>query len=129
MNHRRLLQTLTKTEKQVKYLVLRQTLLQPLLHLGWQKDALEKGIRKQFLFSDFGECFSFMTRFDIWARGLGRSMLISILFYEFRLLIERVAITAEKSNHHPEWFNVYNKLDIYLSTHDVNGLSHRFALF
>lgn len=34
-----------------------------------------------------------------------------------------VAIFAEKINHHPEWFNVYNKVKITMSTHDVNGLS------
>lgn len=36
-----------------------------------------------------------------------------------------VALAAEKSNHHPEWFNVYNKVQITLSTHDVSGLSQR----
>lgn len=37
----------------------------------------------------------------------------------------KVALQAEKMNHHPEWFNVYNKVDITLSSHDVNGLSPR----
>ena len=37
--------------------------------------------------------------------------------------MSRIAILAEKINHHPEWFNVYNKLDIVLSTHDVGGVS------
>lgn len=37
----------------------------------------------------------------------------------------RVAMKAEKMDHHPEWFNVYNKVNITLSSHDVNGLSHR----
>lgn len=37
----------------------------------------------------------------------------------------RVALVAEKMDHHPEWFNVYNKLQITLSTHDVSGLSQR----
>ncbi|XP_059159791.1 pterin-4-alpha-carbinolamine dehydratase-like [Physella acuta] len=37
----------------------------------------------------------------------------------------RIAIKADKMDHHPEWFNVYNKVQITLSTHDVGGLSHR----
>ena len=60
---------------------------------------LEKGrdaIRRTIVFADFSMCFSVMSR---------------------------IAILAEKINHHPEWFNVYNKLDIVLSTHDVGGVS------
>lgn len=37
----------------------------------------------------------------------------------------RVALLADKMDHHPEWFNVYNKVQVTLSTHDVNGLSGR----
>ncbi|MBL8971353.1 MAG: 4a-hydroxytetrahydrobiopterin dehydratase [Myxococcales bacterium] len=37
----------------------------------------------------------------------------------------RVALVAEKHDHHPEWFNVYNRVDITLSTHDAGGLSQR----
>lgn len=37
----------------------------------------------------------------------------------------RIAMRAEKLNHHPEWFNVYNKVDIKLTTHDVQGLSRK----
>jgi 4a-hydroxytetrahydrobiopterin dehydratase len=37
----------------------------------------------------------------------------------------RVALAAEKLDHHPEWFNVYNRVDIVLSTHDAGGLSDR----
>ena len=37
----------------------------------------------------------------------------------------RIAMQAEKMDHHPEWFNVYNKVNITLSSHDVNGLSQR----
>ena len=37
--------------------------------------------------------------------------------------MNRVALLAEKMNHHPEWFNVYNRVDVTLNTHDVGGLS------
>merc|ERR1719431_2230213 len=37
----------------------------------------------------------------------------------------RVALLADKMDHHPEWFNVYNRVDVTLSTHDVGGLSGR----
>lgn len=37
----------------------------------------------------------------------------------------RVALKADKMDHHPEWFNVYNKVQVTLSSHDVNGLSNR----
>jgi 4a-hydroxytetrahydrobiopterin dehydratase len=39
--------------------------------------------------------------------------------------MNRVALMAEKADHHPEWFNVYNRVDILLTTHDCNGLSAR----
>jgi pterin-4a-carbinolamine dehydratase len=39
--------------------------------------------------------------------------------------MNRVALLAEKIDHHPEWFNVYNKVQVTLSSHDVNGLSDR----
>lgn len=39
--------------------------------------------------------------------------------------MSRIALQAEKMDHHPEWFNVYNKVQITLSTHDANGLSHK----
>ena len=39
--------------------------------------------------------------------------------------MNRVALHAEKQDHHPEWFNVYNRVDILLSTHDCDGLSER----
>lgn len=52
----------------------------------------------EFKFTDFQEAWGFMTR---------------------------VALKAEKMNHHPEWFNVYNRVDVTLSTHDCQGLSQR----
>ena len=53
-------------------------------------------IYRSFKFADFSEAFAFMTR---------------------------VALLAEKDNHHPEWSNVYNRVEIVLSTHDAGGLS------
>ena len=69
--------------------------------LGWNicSENQQKGrdaIRKKMQFSNFSICFSVMCR---------------------------IAILAEKMNHHPEWFNVYNQLDIVLRTHDVGGIS------
>jgi 4a-hydroxytetrahydrobiopterin dehydratase len=64
----------------------------------WEYDHQARGIRRALSFADFAEAFAFMTR---------------------------VAIIAEKADHHPEWFNVYNRVDILLTTHDANGLSER----
>ncbi len=64
----------------------------------WTYDDDAKGIRRNLRFSDFAEAFGFMTR---------------------------VAILAEKADHHPEWFNVYNRVEILLTTHDAGGLSQR----
>uniref|UniRef100_A0A915JVW5 4a-hydroxytetrahydrobiopterin dehydratase n=1 Tax=Romanomermis culicivorax TaxID=13658 RepID=A0A915JVW5_ROMCU len=72
--------------------------LKPLLDNGWSMVVDRDAIRKQFSFKNFIDAFGFMTK---------------------------VAIKAEKMNHHPEWFNVYNKVDVTLSSHDVNGLSNR----
>lgn len=55
-------------------------------------------IERKLTFSDFGEAFGFMAR---------------------------VAIAADKADHHPEWFNVYNRVEITLTTHDAGGLSAR----
>ncbi|MBZ6075664.1 4a-hydroxytetrahydrobiopterin dehydratase [Microvirga puerhi] len=65
---------------------------------GWSLMEGRDAIRKQFVFADFGAAFAWMTR---------------------------VALAAEKANHHPEWFNVYNKVDVTLSTHDAGGLTRR----
>jgi 4a-hydroxytetrahydrobiopterin dehydratase len=64
----------------------------------WDYDGEARGIRRMLSFTDFAEAFAFMTR---------------------------VAIVAEKADHHPEWFNVYNRVEILLTTHDAGGLSER----
>ncbi|AWM89259.1 4a-hydroxytetrahydrobiopterin dehydratase [Microvirga sp. 17 mud 1-3] len=65
---------------------------------GWSLVEGRDAIRKQFVFDDFGAAFAWMSR---------------------------VALAAEKANHHPEWFNVYNRVDVTLSTHDAKGLTRR----
>ena len=74
----------------------RKTTLKPLLETGWSLDEDRDAISKEYKFDNFVEAFGFMTRAAIW---------------------------AEKWNHHPEWFNVYNKVQVTLTTHDVGGLS------
>ena len=67
---------------------------------GWTQKA--DGIERTYKFADFTHAFAFMAR---------------------------VALLAEKADHHPEWSNVWNKVDIRLTTHDAGGLSHKdFAL-
>jgi len=65
---------------------------------GWNLRGDGLAIERSFRFADFGEAFAFMTR---------------------------VAIAAEKADHHPEWSNVWNKVEIALTTHDAGGLSAR----
>jgi 4a-hydroxytetrahydrobiopterin dehydratase len=68
-------------------------------HLGdWDYDDARDAITRQFLFADFSQAFAFMTR---------------------------VAMLAEQQDHHPEWSNVWNRVDIMLTTHDAGGLSAR----
>ncbi|MGR3462490.1 MAG: 4a-hydroxytetrahydrobiopterin dehydratase [Roseovarius sp.] len=74
----------------------RKTTLQPLLENGWSMVEGRDAITKTFKFGDFVEAMGFIARAALW---------------------------AEKWNHHPEWFNVYNRVEIILSTHDVGGLS------
>lgn len=74
----------------------RETTLEPLLEDGWAMVEGRDAIKKTFEFKNFVDAFGFMTRVAIW---------------------------AEKWNHHPEWFNVYKTLEVTLSTHDVGGLS------
>ncbi len=64
----------------------------------WSWDEARGAIRREFRFADFNEAFGFMTR---------------------------IALAAERADHHPEWSNVYNRVDITLSTHDCGGLSQR----
>ncbi|RMX05778.1 4a-hydroxytetrahydrobiopterin dehydratase [Corticibacter populi] len=65
----------------------------------WQYAAERGGlIHRRFVLRDFTEAFAFMTQ---------------------------IALHAEKSDHHPEWRNVYNRVDITLTTHDAGGLSQR----
>ena len=63
---------------------------------GWREVKDRDAITKRFQFKDFNEAFGFMAR---------------------------AALVAEKLDHHPEWFNVYNKVDVTLSTHDAGGLT------
>lgn len=65
---------------------------------GWKHETERDGIAKRFVFADFVAAFGFMTR---------------------------VALLAEKADHHPEWSNVWNRVDILLTTHDADGLSMR----
>ena len=66
----------------------------------WTHQPVRDAITRRFTFDDFAQAFGFMTS---------------------------VAIIAEKMDHHPEWSNVYNRVDILLTTHDADGLSERDA--
>lgn len=74
----------------------RGPLLGPLLQNGWQMVEGRDAIAKTFVFENFVDAFGWMTRVAIW---------------------------AEKWNHHPEWSNVYKTVEVVLTTHDVDGLS------
>ena len=65
---------------------------------NWNLDQEKKSITRNFTFGNFIEAWGFMSK---------------------------VAILAEKHDHHPEWFNVYNQVRITLTTHDAGGLSKR----
>lgn len=70
-----------------------------LAELGnWKLAEKRDAIQRSFKFKNFNEAWGFMNR---------------------------VALLAEKDDHHPEWFNVYNRVDILLTTHDCDGLSTR----
>ena len=66
----------------------------------WTLRADGKALERSFKFADFNAAFGFMTR---------------------------VALYADKHDHHPEWSNVYNRVEITLTTHDADGLSQRDA--
>jgi 4a-hydroxytetrahydrobiopterin dehydratase len=65
---------------------------------GWSEAADGDAITKTFVFADFNAAFGFMTR---------------------------VALVAEKMDHHPEWFNVYRTVQVTLTTHDAGGVTDR----
>ncbi|GMR53368.1 hypothetical protein PMAYCL1PPCAC_23563, partial [Pristionchus mayeri] len=91
----------TSTPKRIKMALTaeeREKELSVLLSNGWKMTEGRDAIQKIYQFKDFNQAFGFMSR---------------------------VALKAEKMDHHPEWFNVYNKVDVTLSSHDVNGLSRR----
>ena len=67
-----------------------------LLVAGWVRSKGRDAIEKRFVFANFPAAFGWMTQVAIW---------------------------SEKMNHHPEWFNVYNKVDVVLTTHSAKGLS------
>ena len=64
----------------------------------WREVEGRDAITRSFKFRDFNQAFAFMTR---------------------------VALLSEKLDHHPEWFNVYNKVDVTLSTHDAGGITEK----
>jgi 4a-hydroxytetrahydrobiopterin dehydratase len=64
----------------------------------WTKVRGRDAIKRKFAFKNFNQAWRFMSR---------------------------VALLAKKMDHHPEWFNVYSKVEITLSTHDADGLSQR----
>ena len=65
---------------------------------GWAPAQGREAIQKSFKFKDFNAAFGFMAR---------------------------VALLAEKMDHHPEWFNVYNRVEVTLSTHDAGGVTDK----
>lgn len=65
---------------------------------GWTREAGRDAMTREFVFRDFNAAFAFMTQ---------------------------VALAAEKRDHHPEWFNVYNKVRVTLTTHDAGGITQK----
>ena len=63
---------------------------------GWEEAEGRDAIRRAYRFGDFNAAFGFMSR---------------------------VALMAEKLDHHPEWFNVYNRVEVVLATHDAGGVT------
>ena len=65
---------------------------------GWRFDASRHVLEKSFTFKNFSQAFAWMTRLALW---------------------------AEKVNHHPDWRNIYRQVDISLTTHDCDGVSEK----
>jgi 4a-hydroxytetrahydrobiopterin dehydratase len=65
---------------------------------GWSEVAGRDAISRKYTFADFNAAFGFMAR---------------------------AALVAEKLDHHPEWFNVYNRVEVTLATHDAGGVTER----
>lgn len=65
---------------------------------GWRYDAERRGLARTFRFADFSEAFGFMAR---------------------------VALAAERADHHPDWGNVWNRVEVLLTTHDAGGVTRR----
>lgn len=65
---------------------------------GWSYDEARKALYRRVALADFAEALALMVR---------------------------IGVEAEKADHHPEWFNVYNRIDIWLTTHDADGVSVR----
>jgi len=69
----------------------------------------------------------FLSEYSDWALQSDRDAVFkSFKFKNFSAawgFMNRCALLAEKMNHHPEWFNVYNRVDVTLTTHDADGLS------
>lgn len=65
---------------------------------GWTEVSGRDAISKTYKFADFNAAFGFMTR---------------------------VALKADQMDHHPEWSNVYNKVEVVLTTHDAKGVTHK----
>lgn len=63
---------------------------------GWSLEAARPALMKRFNFKDFSAAWAFMAQ---------------------------SALLAEKMDHHPEWFNVYNRVDVLLTTHDAGGIT------
>jgi 4a-hydroxytetrahydrobiopterin dehydratase len=63
---------------------------------GWKAAAGRDAIEKTYKFDDFGQAFGWMSR---------------------------IALAAEKLDHHPEWFNVYSRVEVLLATHDADGVT------
>jgi 4a-hydroxytetrahydrobiopterin dehydratase len=74
----------------------RDVALAPLLAAGWTLTPGRDAITRTYTFRNFTEAWGFMSRAALW---------------------------AEKLDHHPEWFNVYKRVDVTLSTHDAGGLT------